>query len=294
MDLPQDAWKWQRTPARHDKTKTWKTIQKKMKDTLTHDTEFEGHIDTATSNGGGAPTTRALKEFTTRATNSSRHVSLVWGSCRDHHRNVFFCVSFAGNMANVTVYLMPKLFSHTANLKVPLKAHKWLWVVLVQIVSLAKLLFFGDCLALAERFRNAVLESWCCMVSLHLREMVAWHVDGFQGFHRCPVIARLIILNAGRQPSYEIYVFVWLYGTVHPCATGSFVTFPDVEIGDAATLLGSSDTGQRHCCSEKVAALNSLAEFFNRNSLGVAPDQVTKHIELIILQSQQEDKNLVS
>ena len=61
-----------------------------MKDTLTHDTEFEGHIDTATSNGGGAPTTRALKEFTTRATNSSRHVSLVWGSCRDHHRNVFF------------------------------------------------------------------------------------------------------------------------------------------------------------------------------------------------------------
>ena len=168
MDLPQDAWKWKRTPARHDKkTKTWKTIQKKMKDTLTH---------------GGAPTTRALKEFATRATNSSRHVSLVWGSCgscRDHHRNVFFCVSFAGNMANVTVYLMPKLFSHTANLKVPLKAHKWLWVVLVQIVSLAKLLFFGDCLALAERFRNAVLESWCCMVSLHLREMVAWHVDGF-------------------------------------------------------------------------------------------------------------------
>lgn len=92
-----------------------------------------------------------------------------------------------------------------------------------------------------------------------------------------------------------------------PCAPGSFgtklffwyfsacVTFPDVEIGDAATLLESSDTAQRHCCSEKVAALNSLAEFFNRNSLGmVAPDQVTKHIELIILQSQQEDKNLVS
>ena len=91
-----------------------------------------------------------------------------------------------------------------------------------------------------------------------------------------------------------------------PCAPGSFgtklffryvsacVTFPDVEIGDAATLLGSSDTAQRHCCSEKVAALNSLAEFFNRNSLGVAPDHVNKHIEHTILESQQEDKNLVS